>query len=1671
MKDLKAFLVEYNTLRSSHPPTPLSFAKILLGWNALQILSFLCLDLTNRGDLIAKSVGSVISLFNLPSFCKTIGISLLLPLAILVLMSLGYTLMALLSIFLASKYQMMKNWSLNALCKLEHYALKREVVFLFSLAIGMEAIFRPQNFSFQTHSSNLQIQKIYMGMGIALIVLSVLQYYWQIYTHISVSFDTESITELRTRTSMVLRGVLLLLISALAYLDSSIGVFVGVGVYLLAELLILVVLGSHSNIKLNHFTLWLTITQLTLYTILLPTLWSNPDTLITGLYSQRSIGVLLLIPLVSRLLLNLEKRRMNYIIHKVVRCLADNVQGIHSFEVTRLDFVLKQTMSKFTNLKEHGPEIYDLIQTILQSKRIEDTNYLTQSQDIMLRMDQEMDLTEYCIKNALKSHFYEFINDVYSLTLSQERKSTGTTNTGCYFSYIAFHKDITGNFGKVFIILSQLQKVLGSSVSSRTAAYFELVERDLQKRIAGSGTQKTISAELLFSFLDRSEKIQSSIENYILEAFSFYEMLQKPIVSTKDIKNKGKKLLNDRSDITKELNSLIEVNEYHQQTLLLYEFFLSEIIEETAEGLFFQIKNKIDIFHVAEYYTLYRQQKLNGNATYLELHGWDMSIEFFANHLDGVSEYSIVVFNLNPEHLGKIMKCSTNLFCLLGIEAQDTKQMNISNMEVPLFNSKNLKTLQEKILKGEIDLRSLTHEDQTLYLKHQNGCLVGCSFVAEVEIYGKDPCITCYLRKKKIHEQDFILFSLDTEPKFVGLSKVLRDGLKKKAIRSGIGFTMKSNFRDTADDLNIIELVPSLKTILPNIETSPMWSESQVLLTIPSVPQLLSVQGYYIISYIGKVQEISLLKQRVGVIEIQSYFPSSIRNSSRHRTTLTLASTIKQSSPVNSVKPSNINNWHQTSPLQEDIDQIEVKEFRSEIDEDETNPFQSQEIATSNKHSILVVHQDPKELTQVVKRDFQSDKGEEDESPNKSGKIKKNILSQKSRIKKGSLLKSPLGLQSYQSNAERGSFSGSTSKEKGLEKMRLGVWLQDGAKFSDKTVERASSMGSSNGAHMSYLKTLILENKTPAVLKAVNFFGLLILVTAVVSALVTYFILSDHYNTFSLFAQSASFPAFVRATASAFMITTECAVSVQFFPPAFQSYWQSVTSQYPENMFPIYLEQYNQFILNFNLPFLNEDLVGKSITANFSDLSQLNRNMSFYEATEIFHSYVYQLTEYNYFSGAMDPALLNATRTFMLSVYNMYGEVSNENFKSIYNLYDSSMITLDVIMVIGIIVSVLLMAIFLPIYWKYEKMETIAFSKLCSVSMKELEPNLKKILFAYKQMFKKTLSTLTIFQENISHLEKNTKKHKSSSAPLKGAEVKSRRLFTIKAVTEKRSNILLVLIVFFVSLLLSGTYIVINIIFKNANVKVFPLMTDLEKISNGLPSYFTTQMVMMRLFNEVFNPRINQTLPTILETYESMLNESLAAQKVMNQYLLNSLQRLESSDVFSDSSKAFFQNFTKNTFCEMFSSINDRYYQLCKIGLNNVANTGYLATGNHLMNILQHQIQNFKTNPTLATVGAFYYSEDIAEFMAMNMVAEHYLLKVLQSEQVDVVNYSQKLLSQTHAMLSVNLTYNIGLLILLWIPTITYLRNRFKLSRNIFLLLPIKVLHHNNGIRNLFKTW
>ena len=1747
MKDLKAYLVDYNTLRRSQPATPPLIAKVLIVSSALQVLSFLCLTPTGHEDLIAKTMKSIISLFNLPYFCKELGITLFLPLAVLLLLHIGYILKTSLCFLLSPKYKKIQDFILISLCRIEHYVLKREVVFLCSLATGMEAIFRPQTFIADAQLPSSLARKVLMGFGIVLVTLSVMLFFWQIYIHISVSFKTETVrTEHRSGISKKLMGALLPIISALAYLDSPTGVFVCVGIYLLIEVILAIVLGNHATISINNFTLWTIILQFSIYVILLLSNWSISEVLEGGMSSQRSIGILLIAPLFGRIILNLERRRMRYLSQRIVACLSNDSQGLTWLEVPQFDLFLRQMNSKFKNIETRGPEIQEIIETIIRYKQLAEKSFLQRMEENLMERSKDQDWSDYPMKEALQPSLYEFINSVYSSILGQG--AINGTNIDCYFSYIAFHKDITGNHGKAFIILARLQRVVGASASSRVMATMQLAEQDIQRQIAGSGTQKTISAEILFSFLDRSEKIQSSIEDYISKAFGFYERLQNPIININDIKSNGKKLLDERSTIIKELDGLIKINEYHQQTLLLYEFFLSEIVEEKAEGRFFQIKNRIDIFNVAEYYYLYRQQKQTGAATYLEALGWDMNVEFFANQLDEASDYSVVVFSLNPENTGKIMRCSANLYQFLGIESQSIDQMNISNLEVTLFNPQNLKTLQEKILKGETSLKDLPETDHTLYMKHSNGSLIAYSFVADVEIYGRDPCIACYLRKKKIHEQEFILFTLDNQTELIGMS----DALITDVIRCGTGFN------EIASYLNIIDMIPSLKSILFKSQGKSTWTESEALLIVPHISQRAVSQVFFMINYSGKIQTIPLVDEKIGVIEITyseqiniqilesknatlTTLPKLVtrhkldgitRISSRNRKNqmdwdsleskaehaeedinsplqtpgkvtpgkllkmfkaargkqATLQSQDSQKSSRNNIQSLVFNDQKGQDPLKtEVVSEIFLDRVESSARIHDGFMRNTQIQKTEGEHLISTVHKSEFENlnTQVHKTEFDNlntlvhkTEIEVFHSNTQAQRTEFELFITSARSKsKPHIRASQFQLQGHceinpgtdplEINSNVGGGDGSPRA-----KQHIPEKFQKDVHTEKITLGRASSVGSSIGAHMGFLRSIIIERKTPAVLTAVNLFGLISLISTVASVLLVYFILSDSYGTFTLFAQSASFPSIMRAISPSYMIANEIGLStIQLFPPAIRAAGAEVAATYARYFYKFGTAQYFQFILNFDLPSLSENILRLSIPVNFLDFPQLDRDLNFYEANEVYQAYVYKHLRYNFYSGKLDLALLNFTRTFIPAFNEMYHNISDENFEHIYELHDSTNLILDVIMVIGVIISVILMITFIPIYGRYQKMETVAFTKLCGITMKELEPSLKKITLSYEQLFGKPLPALKKFKENVSYKKKKSKdSFKSISSQTKNGRIR-RNPFARRSIAEKSSTLLLVITVLFVSFLLSAAYIVINIVFKNANAKILPFITDLEKISEGLPACYTAQSVMVRLLNEILNPKISETLPILMDSYQETLNESVVALKEMNNHLINSIERAESTDVLSPYTKQFFSNITNDSWCHVKFDDGSDLYSICVTSMKRVASSGFPAVGNKLMEGYISQIKTFVASPTIISALTFYLAPDVLEFLYMTLLDVNFLLQMLKHEQADVGAYTENLYAQTRLMLILALLYNVVVLFLLWMPTITYLRKRFILARSIFLLMPTKVLLHNSGVNNLFKVW
>ena len=358
-------------------------------------------------------------------------------------------------------------------------------------------------------------------------------------------------------------------------------------------------------------------------------------------------------------------------------------------------------------------------------------------------------------------------------------------------------------------------------------------------------------------------------------------------------------------------------------------------------------------------------------------------------------------------------------------------------------------------------------------------------------------------------------------------------------------------------------------------------------------------------------------------------------------------------------------------------------------------------------------------------------------------------------------------------------------------------------------------------------------------------------------------------------------------------------------------------------------------------------------------------------------------------------------------------------------------------------------------------MEKAAISKLCAVTSKELKPSLKKIIDSYEFLFEKRLPYLQELYQAIPELaqKKKDNNHTSRGAP------------KYRAIKDGGSKIKLCAIISGVSVLLSGSYIVVNIMFKEATSQIYPFLQDLEILSTGLPNIVTPEASLLRLLNEMANPYAQQTLPTLIPTYYNMSVKSVQNLKTVSERLRTSVEFLQNSSIASEATKNLTQNFTSDQFCRNLTVVGSSLTFLCIPGVKNLASTGFINTLERVMGLIHGVLDDLLANATLTKAKSIIIAPDLIDIFTLNFIMDLRISQLLDLEQSDVAAYSEKLIGHTTLMLLLSLIYTSCLLILLWIPTIRYLRKRVKLVRKIFFLLPTRVLQGNQAIKNFFKKW
>jgi hypothetical protein len=358
-------------------------------------------------------------------------------------------------------------------------------------------------------------------------------------------------------------------------------------------------------------------------------------------------------------------------------------------------------------------------------------------------------------------------------------------------------------------------------------------------------------------------------------------------------------------------------------------------------------------------------------------------------------------------------------------------------------------------------------------------------------------------------------------------------------------------------------------------------------------------------------------------------------------------------------------------------------------------------------------------------------------------------------------------------------------------------------------------------------------------------------------------------------------------------------------------------------------------------------------------------------------------------------------------------------------------------------------------------METQAISKLCGVSKEDLSREMSKIVEEYQIRFNPDPQLSRLLE---SHFQTSKNKKNTGHTTTRVGR---------KIIGDDTPKLLIVVCLLLAAVLLSGNLIVLNTFFKSKTNQILPYLTDIDMISAGVSAYVIVYCSLLRLVNEVQVNHTNETLANLFATYQPSLDESLEAHQNLMTRFRNFDDRIFDTDITSNETKGRYLNLTNDGFCanRYQNGSNQAQINTCLGLLNNIASQGLPDTATLVITTDLASIQQYEATPTLQVVQSILQASDSYDFDTMTTTLTWATQYLLESEQVDVSGYANSLVKETTTVLIISLCYNIVITIVIWVPIIRYLKRRFWIARNIFLLYPIRVLQSNENIKQLFKKW
>ena len=613
-----------------------------------------------------------------------------------------------------------------------------------------------------------------------------------------------------------------------------------------------------------------------------------------------------------------------------------------------------------------------------------------------------------------------------------------------------------------------------------------------------------------------------------------------------------------------------------------------------------------------------------------------------------------------------------------------------------------------------------------------------------------------------------------------------------------------------------------------------------------------------------------------------------------------------------------------------------------------------------------------------------------------------------------------------------------------------------------------SSRSSSQAQKMKELRGSLTNVKLPLVLKVLHVFGLFVTFSLTTLIVADYVIINQKYADLATFSDLATYPSTLLSMMSKFHAYSELVsssnnniINDSLYTPEFSSQWIPLIRSSIKDAFRDFLTTYMNKAINLGP---EEVFPGFSSSSFYMDLytgdKAWDRRVGLHEAIEVANVYMQSISDNINKSRTENLTKLEFFRQNFLNYTALLDEVSHTLFSQLFTNFEMMSIFLEGVFIAGILLPLALAAIFIFIYDRFEKQEEAIISVFAKIPNASILPEIDR-LSNYKVFFTEALVNTFEYQ-----MRERMDKVFASQVQF-SKDKKSQRSHSSKTFKKNSSNRFVVAVILFLyAFIYSVIFIPLFTLQNSRTAGMLALLSEKKNFADSYKSFAKVQSVWMQTLSYA-SSKDDITTSAWMNQTASVYVAANDYQNILNNLFLSS-SPIWRGDYVSDELKVVLDVLTNGDICTLTPNSTSVAEQ-CQTVFHGVTSRGLLGSYKKYIETTEAFHNMLRSNFTSGTLLNITRSETFMNDWTLWSVVYSIFNPVLDTFDQSLQEISSDSSQTMKVFISAGIIFYMVLYFATWMPILTWIQNRYRISRKLFTILPSTILMKNAYIKNLFK--